>query len=52
MLILRWMMKRDNARRDREMHDSTYDDVYIERVDEFGSVTEVKVDKVCLLRCF
>jgi MFS transporter, ACS family, allantoate permease len=46
MFTLRTMMKRENARRDREAPDTTYDDMYIERVDSDGKVKEVKVDKV------
>ena len=41
-------MDRQNKLRDKEPHDDEYDNVYIERVSEDGSVYEVKVEKVCI----
>ena len=42
LLVIRWYLANENAKRDREQHDKTYDDVYI--ADEANS--EKKVDKV------
>ena len=42
LLVIRWYLADENAKRDREQHDKTYDDVYI--ADEANS--EKKVDKV------
>lgn len=46
LLITRWYLARENAKRDQEKHDSTYDDVYVS-IDQDGVATEKKVDKVC-----
>lgn len=52
MLITRWYLARENAKRDAEKYDSTYDNVYLD-LDSGSSgekVTEaVKVDKVRFL---
>ena len=46
LLITRWYLARENAKRDQEKHDSRYDDVYV-TIDQDGVTTEKKVDKVC-----
>ncbi|EED79307.1 predicted protein [Postia placenta Mad-698-R] len=45
LLVTRWYLARENAKRDREAHDPTYDDVYI--TDE-ATQSEKKVDKAFL----
>lgn len=45
MLALRTLMDRENTRRDRETRDTTYDEVYIERVNSEGAVDKIRVDK-------
>ncbi|KAG6828115.1 hypothetical protein H0H87_002927 [Tephrocybe sp. NHM501043] len=45
ILILRWLLARENMIRDNEPIDTTYDDVYIERTVD-GMTEKVKVDKV------
>ncbi|KZT19109.1 MFS general substrate transporter [Neolentinus lepideus HHB14362 ss-1] len=45
LLVIRWVLARENKRRDAEPRDETYDEVYIESVDEKGNVVETKVDK-------
>jgi MFS transporter, ACS family, allantoate permease len=49
MFLLRWMLKRENARRDAEPRDTTYDNIYIRRTDDEGKTIEVKVAKVYIL---
>jgi hypothetical protein len=50
MLIIRYLLARENKRRDAEPKDPSQDeDVYIERVTDEGIVEKVKVDKVCSL---
>ncbi|KAI5900471.1 MFS general substrate transporter [Schizophyllum commune H4-8] len=44
MLSIRLLLSRENKRRDLEPRDTTYDDVYIERVID-GKVMQVKVEK-------
>ncbi|PFH54029.1 hypothetical protein AMATHDRAFT_53809 [Amanita thiersii Skay4041] len=45
LLVLRYILWRENKRRDTEPADTTYDDVYIERVSSSGEVERVKVTK-------
>ena len=45
MLSIRLLLSRENKRRDLEPRDTTYDDIYIERVID-GKVMQVKVEKV------
>ncbi|EGN94818.1 hypothetical protein SERLA73DRAFT_96177 [Serpula lacrymans var. lacrymans S7.3] len=45
LLWIRVLLSRENQRRDAEPADTTYDEVYIERITEDGKRTEVKVDK-------
>lgn len=46
MLLLRFIMSKENKRRDTEPRDTTYDEVYIERVDSEGNIDKIRVDKV------
>lgn len=46
LLTIRFVLNRENKRRDNEPSDDTYDDVYIERVTADGQREMVKVDKV------
>lgn len=46
ILVLRWYLARQNAKRETESHDATYDEVYIEKDGEKA----VKVDKVSFFR--
>ena len=48
MFVTRTYLARENARRDREGRDATYDEIYITRTKENGTIEEVKVDKVGL----
>ncbi|KAF9653218.1 MFS general substrate transporter [Thelephora ganbajun] len=43
--VLRWVLARENALRDREKHDSTYDNIYVEHTTPEGKKIEVKVPK-------
>jgi len=45
-LLIRWILSSENKRRDREPVDHTYDNVYLERMND-GVVGKVKIDKVC-----
>ena len=45
-LVLRWMLVRENALRDKEEYDSTYDDLYVEHVTPEGGSVRIKVPKV------
>lgn len=45
LLVTRWYLARENAKRELEQHDATYDDVYV-KIDQDGVVSEKKVDKV------
>ena len=45
-LVLRWNLVRENALRDKEEHDPTYDNVYTEHVTPEGEKIEVRVPKV------
>ncbi|KAF5362795.1 hypothetical protein D9757_011022 [Collybiopsis confluens] len=44
-LAIRYHLDRENKRRDAEPRDDRYDNVYIERVNEDGTIDEVKVEK-------
>ena len=46
LLIIRYVLYKENKRRDQEQLDDSYDDVYIERIGKDGQVERVKVDKV------
>lgn len=46
LLIIRYVLARENKRRDAEPPDNTYDDVYMEIVMPDGKRVERKVDKV------
>ena len=46
LLATRVYLAHENARRDREGHDATYDDVYVQEKQPDGTVVEKKVDKV------
>jgi len=46
VLIIRFLLNRENKKRDMEGHDDTYDDVYIERPGPDGKLEQVKIDKV------
>ena len=46
LLIIRYVLSKENKRRDQEQLDDSYDDVYIERMGKDGQVERVKVDKV------
>ncbi|TFK45315.1 MFS general substrate transporter [Heliocybe sulcata] len=48
LLLIRHMLSKENSKRDAEPPDETYEDVYIEVVDENGEKTERKVDKAYL----
>ena len=49
LLATRFYLAWENARRERETHDATYDEVYISETQVDGTVVEKKVDKVRLL---
>lgn len=46
LLVTRWYLARENARREREPRDVRYDEVYITELREDGTKVEAKVDKV------
>ena len=46
LLVTRFYLAYENAKREREPHDTTYDDVYISQTQADGTVVEKKVDKV------
>ena len=46
LLIIRYVLSKENKRRDQEQLDDSYDDVYIERIGKDGQVERDKVDKV------
>ncbi|KAI0957870.1 hypothetical protein AcW1_006123 [Taiwanofungus camphoratus] len=48
LLVTRWYLARENAKRDREEHDSTYDSMYITDEKEDGTRAERRVDKAFL----
>ncbi|KAJ4475567.1 MFS general substrate transporter [Lentinula aciculospora] len=45
LLAIRFHLQRQNKLRQNEPHDHQYDDVYIERVNEDGTIDEIKVEK-------
>ncbi|PSS31052.1 hypothetical protein PHLCEN_2v2384 [Hermanssonia centrifuga] len=45
LLVTRAYLARENAKRDKEQHDSKYDDIYITDVKADGTKEEIKVDK-------
>ncbi|KAF5343546.1 hypothetical protein D9758_012942 [Tetrapyrgos nigripes] len=45
VMTIRFVLNRENKKRDMEPHDDTYDDVYIERMGPEGKTEEVKVEK-------
>ncbi len=47
LLGIRYLLSTENRRRDAEPVDTTYADVYIERLKEDGVMEKVRVDKVC-----
>ncbi|THV06902.1 MFS general substrate transporter [Dendrothele bispora CBS 962.96] len=48
VLAIRFLLSKENKKRDMEGHDDTYDDVYIERPGPDGKMEQVKVDKELL----
>ena len=46
MLIIRWLLNRENRLRDAEPVDDTYDDVYVAVAGPDGTIVEKKVSKV------
>jgi len=44
-LVIRWVLARENALRDKEEYDSTYDDIYIEYITPEGKKSSLKVPK-------
>jgi len=44
-LVIRWVLSRENTLRDKEEHDPTYDNVYIEHITPEGKMASVKVPK-------
>ena len=46
LLYIRWLLRRENKKRDAEPADDKYDDVYIEVVLADGTRAERRVDKV------
>jgi hypothetical protein len=51
VMIIRFLLDRENKMRDMEKHDDTYDDVYIERMGPEGKMEQVKVDKASFWFC-
>jgi len=45
LLGIRYMLAKENKKRDTETHDSTYDDVFVEEKLDDGTVEMRKVDK-------
>ncbi|EJD04818.1 membrane transporter, partial [Fomitiporia mediterranea MF3/22] len=48
LLVQRYMLKKENKKRDREPPDTTYDDVWVKVTDENGEVVEKRVDRAFL----
>ncbi|TFY71367.1 hypothetical protein EVG20_g1640 [Dentipellis fragilis] len=46
LLLARWLLARENTRRELEKHDDTFDEVYIAAVDKDGKAVEKHVDRV------
>ena len=47
--VIRWILARENRRRDLEPRDHTYDDNWVEIARDDGTVEKVKVPKVFTL---
>lgn len=45
-LVLRRVLARENALRDKEEYDSAYDNIYVEHITPEGEKIEIKVPKV------
>lgn len=45
-ILFQFHLNRDNKRRDAEPRDDQYDSIYIERVNNDGTVDEIRVEKV------
>lgn len=45
LLVLRFIMNKENKRRDAETRDTTYDEIYVERKNSDGSIGKIRVDK-------
>ncbi|KAM6500306.1 Major facilitator superfamily domain containing protein [Amanita muscaria] len=48
LVLLSFILSRENKRRDREQRDETYDDAYVKKKSPDGTVVVVKVDKAFL----
>ena len=48
LLFQRYILNKENKKRDREPQDLTYDDVWVKLTNENGEVIEKKVDKTFL----
>ncbi|KAA1469408.1 MFS general substrate transporter [Dentipellis sp. KUC8613] len=48
LLLARWLLARENTRRELEKHDDTFDEVYIAAVDKDGKAVEKHVDRAFL----
>lgn len=48
MMLQRYILKKENEKRDREGPDMTYDDVWVKVADSDGKIIEKKVDKAFL----
>lgn len=48
LLVIRYLLAKENKRREAEPADDTYDDVYMNIVDADGKTVESKVAKVFL----
>ena len=46
MIFIRFLLARENKRRDEEPYDDTYDNVYLEVIDEDGKAVQRRVSKV------
>lgn len=51
MLFIRWLLARENRRRDAEPADDTYDDVYVAVTTLDGKTVEKRVSKVRCVCC-
>lgn len=48
MLLIRYLLARENKKRDTEPHDVTFDEVYIQVANADGKLVERRIDKVRL----
>lgn len=48
LMLQRYILKKENDKRDREGPDTTYDDVWVKVADADGNIIEKKVDKAFL----